>query len=189
MKPIFYLSLISTLFIAACSSGVKVSSNAEKDVDFSNYSTFKMLPVEYGETDRIVNIDDNKRIIKESIISELEGMNYTQEASDPDVLVYATVTIEQEEQKRERTFQDGPYYSGQRNYSWSASDSILVGYYDEGSLVINLIDAKKNKLIWHATGRKALKKQEDDREEKLRQAVADMFDEYPGNPTPPTSMK
>ena len=116
-------------------------------------------------------------------------MNYTEDDSNPDVLMYATVTIQQEAQMRERTFQDGPYYSGQRNYSWSASDSVLVGYYDEGSLVVNMIDAKKNHLVWHATARKALKNKEDDREVKLRQAIADMFDEYPGNSNSPTSMK
>ena len=190
MKTIFYLSLIPTLFVFACTSGVKISSNYEEDVVFSEYSTFKVLPVEYEATDRLEYSEENKQIIEDAIISELEALNYTQEESNPDVLMYATLTIQKEAQKRERTFQDGPSYTGQRRYSWSASDSILVGYYDEGSLVINMIDAKKNKLVWHATARKALKnKPGDDREERIRQAVSDMFAKYPGNPMPPTSMK
>ncbi len=188
MKSTIYLFIAAGFFVSACSSGVKISSNHE-DVDFSQYATYKVLPVEYGETDRIQNIEDNKQIIREAIIGELEAMNYTRDDSDPDVMIYATVTIMQEEQKRERTIQDGPYYMGQRNFSWSASDSILVGYYDEGSLQVNMIDVEKNKLVWHATARKALKEHPKDREEKLRQAVADMFEEYPGNPMPPTSMK
>lgn len=190
MKPLIYLFLIPPLFMLACTSGVKISSNYEEDVDFSKYSTFKVLPVEYETTERLQYSEDNKKIIKDAIINELKTMNYTQDDSNPDVLMYATVTIKKEAQMRERTFQDGPAYSGQRRYSWSASDSILVGYYDEGSLVINMIDASKNKLVWHATARKALKNQpEDDREEKLRQVVSDMYAEYPGKANPPTSMK
>jgi hypothetical protein len=190
MKTNNYLFLLTILFMAACSSGVKISSNHEEDINFNEYSTFKVLPVEYETTERLQYSEDNKKIIKEAIINELKAMNFTEDDSNPDVLMYATVTIEKEAQMRERTFQDGPAYTGQRNYSWSASDSILVGYYDEGSLVVNMIDAKKNHLVWHATARKALKdKAEEDRETKLRQAVSDMFDEYPGNPNPPTSMK
>jgi len=189
MKTFFYLFIVPLLFASACSSGVKVSSSYEENIDFSNYATYKVLPIGHEGTDSVAYSEENKQLIRDAIIHELEAMNYTQEESNPDLMVYATIAVVEKEQKRERTFRDGPSYSGQRRYSWSASDSILVGYYDEGSLVINLIDAEKNELVWHATARKALKDNPTDKEEKIRQAVADMFKEYPGNPTPPTSFK
>lgn len=189
MKTFLYFFIVLVLFASACSSGVKVSSNYEEDVDFSSYSTYKMLPIGHEGTDSVVYSEENKQLIRDAITRELEAMNYTREESNPDLLVYATIAIEEKEQKRERTFREGPYYTGQRRYSWSASDSILVGYYNEGSLVINLVDAKRNEIVWHATARKALKDNPTDKEEIINQAVADMFKEYPGNPTPPTSFK
>lgn len=72
---------------------------------------------------------------------------------------------------------------GQREYSWSASDSILVGYNNEGSLFINMIDSKENKLVWHSTAQKALRKKTDkDWKEKMRQTITEMFKTFPGNP-------
>jgi hypothetical protein len=190
MKATSYPILMAMLMLAACSSGVNISSQYEDDINFSEYSTFRMLPVQHEGSDRFEYSDANQQLVKNAIISELESMNFSQDESNPDVLIHTTVGIEQKAQMRERTLQDGAYYMGQRNYSWSASDSILVGYYDEGSLIVNMIDADKNQVVWHSTAQKALKnKPADDWEDRVRQAVADMFAKYPGNPNASTSMK
>lgn len=189
-KATSYLLLMAILILAACSSGVNISSQYEEDIDFSKYSTFRMLPIQHEGNDRFEFSEVNQQVLKEAIVNELQSMSFSQNESNPDVMIHTTIGIEQRTQMRERTLQDGAYYMGQRNYSWSASDSILVGYYDEGSLIVNMIDADKNQVVWHGTAQKALKnKPADDWEDRVRQAVADLFAKYPGNPNASTSMK
>lgn len=153
---------ISGLLLAAGIGlvGCATTSHVEvaKGVNFSNYKTFGWAndsgAKKAGRADNQI-VDNN---IKNSIGMELEQKGW-QEADNPDVLLDYNVMVE----KGVRTETDPafsyPYSSyyynpWRRRLGYYYSPAFFSGYrtynvpFKEGTLTVNMIDAKTNKLLW-----------------------------------------
>ncbi len=103
---------------------------------------------------------------------------------DPDLLVNYSVTV-QKVQKVSTIPAAGPpppyYYRGSYYGTWpSYSYETWVREYDEGTLLIDVVDAKRHQLVWEAAGTGRLKKAlTEDTEARARSAVALLFARYP----------
>lgn len=166
IKSILVLFAVSLL--ASCSS-VNVSSDYDKSVDYSQYKTYAFYK---DGIDKVKVHDlDKKRILK-AIERELQAKGMT--ASDnPDVLV----NIFTEASERVDVNQWG-YGWGWNPWVWGGNTA-TVSRTTEGTLYIDLIDAKKKELVWQGMGEGVLTKNIERKEERINEFVSKILAKYP----------
>ncbi len=188
------LSIIIGLLViitSGCSS-IKVTSDMDKNVDFSQISTFEY----YGwakDSDEILNRFDKERI-EEAFGNEFSkrGMNLVK--SDADVTVALYIVTEQKTKKSSTTTGMGGGYSGYGyggrygygpgwGYGNGMSSTTYSEYeYEVGTLVVSVFDTKKEVLIWTSVGKDTIEKDPKDRDKSIPKAVKAIMEKYPIKP-------
>ncbi len=144
------------LALSGCET-LRVGSDYDRTANFSNYHSFTWLP---RQQERVVNPLVVERA-KQAITSALEqkGYRYVENSADADFAVDFTIG------SRERVdihtyprpyawpwYGYGPYWWG---YSYWGT-GIDVTRYREGTLSIDVFDAKTHRPVWHGWAKKAL---------------------------------
>jgi hypothetical protein len=188
MRNIFY-AVLAFLLLLAC-SGVKVITDYDKSVDFSQYKTFEY----YGwaeESDKILNRFDRERF-EQAFGEEFKkrGLKYVEENGDMVVVLF--IVVEQKTQKTANTTTHGGYggyygryYGYGPGYGWgpSYSTTTITEYdYQVGTLVVDVFDAKEKKLIWEGIGTKTVDENPQTRDKNIPKAVAAIMMQYPVKP-------
>lgn len=190
MKNLFYFLLIILMF-SSCSS-IKVVTDYDKSVDFSQYKTFEY----YGwaeESDKILNRFDRERI-EQAFGQEFatRGLSYVKENGD--LIVTLFIVVEQKTQQTANTTYQGGYgyygryYGYGPGYSWgpSYSTTTISEYdYQVGTLVCDVFDAKDKKLIWEGIGKGTVDENPDNRDRNIPKAVKAIMAQYPVQPINP----
>ncbi len=178
IRSILFINGLIALMLGCTPKQAQVKTNYDKTIDFSTYNTYKILETSYLDSAAPVQSEESQQFINQEVASQLENKGF-QQSDEPDVLVHVKVMVVSKARKRPRTPQDGPYYFGQRRYSWSASDSIQVGYYKEGTLSIDLIDTEQNKLVWSSAAKGIVDDNWEDEKQEIKQAITNMFADFP----------
>lgn len=188
MKKILF-ALSAFVLLSAC-SGIKVVTDYDKTVDFSQYKTYEY----YGwaeESDKIMNRFDKERI-EQSFGEEFtkRGLEYVEEGGDMVVVLF--IVVEQKTQKTANTTHMGGYggyyggyYGYGPGYGWGPnySTTTITEYdYQVGTLVIDVFDANKQKLIWEGVGTKTIDDNPQTREKNIPKAVKAIMNQYPVQP-------
>ncbi len=157
-----YISILSvTAAMAIILAGCSASSHVEvaQGVNFNNYKTFGWANDNHTQKGDRPNNDIVDNNIKNSISAELEKKGWQETSQHPDVLLDYNVTVAKGVKRETEPMYSYPY-SG---YFYSPWRHRLVGYYNpgffsgyhtynvpfkEGTLTVNMVDAKDNKLIW-----------------------------------------
>ena len=139
--------------LAACASGPEIRSDANPSARFSEYSTFAYFsPL---ATDKAGYESVLTARLKEATRRSLEAKGYVYSETDPDLLVNFYANIEDKQEIR--TYSTGPtmgvgygYYGYRRGYyaGWNTGTEVQTVNYEEGTLTIDLVDAKEKMLAW-----------------------------------------
>ncbi len=176
--PIALCFGLASLLGPACSS-VRVDSDHDPSIDFALYHTYAWAPASLSSpSDPTVDTNFFDRRVRESLKAELErrGLRPHEGGGEPGLLVAYFV--------RQQTHL-GPNSVGAAA-SWDYPYGGIGGYwapvdirqYKEGTLVIDLIDAKTHQLVWRGVATHAF----DDagvKEKQVRDAVTKLMKEYP----------
>ena len=182
MKTIFKLSslLITIVFFSACSS-VSVSSDYDHSANFSKYKTFAFY--ELNVTGQAINQLNQVRIIND-VKANLISKGFTENTTNPDMKVNATTVMQQEKQYNANTNYYGaggmyrPYGWG-GGYGGNANTTVTVQNYNEGTIVVDIIDASTNTLIWTGTGSKSIYSQSSDPDKAVSDAITQIMASFP----------
>lgn len=164
-STIMTLSIASAFFLGGCSA----SSHIEKadDVSFAHYRSFGFVQqdssVQHGRNDII---DAN---VKKAITEEMEKKGLRRNDRNPDITVEYTLNVERgtarERDPQYSTPYMQPFYNpASRRISYMYMPSQVVGYNEynravkNGTLTINIYDAKKERLIWQGWTQNELNK-------------------------------
>lgn len=172
MKTIKTLSflLLPLLLLASCAS-VRVSADYDKSVDYTQYNTYAFY--KDGVDEVKINDLDKKRILK-AVERELHAKGMTASAN-PDILInFFTDATENINIDR------WGYGFGYYGFGWGTSYN-NVHRTTEGTLYIDLIDARKKELVWQGVGEGALTKDIEKKEERINEFVARILSKYPPN--------
>jgi len=155
------LILVSFFTLTSCSSSYKILK-PEKETNFrlTDYTTFGFYEIEAAGDTVSETFSQNLAVIKEGIARNLEQKGLSQ-AQDPALKINIALSVKEKIQTRQTNFQnDGrPLYMGQRRYSWKSKE-VEVGKYKEGTMLIDLVDASTNKLVWKGGGEGILPEKE-----------------------------
>ena len=173
MKILKLLPVFAIVLFASCSS-VRVATDYDKKANFDSYNSFAFFKP--GIDKAKISDLDKKRILR-SIESQMALKGMTKSAT-PDLLV----SIFTKENERVDVYNNyygrgggwGPYW-GSGFYGNNVSTTT------EGSLYIDLIDAKTNELVWQGIGRSSLYTGNDidKKEEKINTIVSEILMQYP----------
>jgi hypothetical protein len=182
MKKIHALVCLFVTAVMAwsCGPSFKVSSDYDNKVDFSKYKTFALYNPE-NIHDAISELNHNR--IYAAIRNEMAKKGYTENTTSPDLWVNTTAVF-QDRTSVSSTTTGGSYMYGSayRPYTWGPGVSYTnydVRHYKDGSVIIDIVDAKTQKLLWQGTGNKEIDGPIKDPDTKIPKAIAAILDEFP----------
>jgi hypothetical protein len=154
-RPLVFLSAAAALLISACASAPDVRRDTNPGAQFGTYRTFGFfspLATDKAGYQSVFTVH-----LKDATRREMEAKGYTYSDTAPDLLLnfYANVQDKQDIQ----TTPGSVGYAGYRGY-YGYRGSYYGGYntatvetvnYKQGTLTIDVIDAKQKALAWTAT--------------------------------------
>ena len=173
MKTLKILPLLLLFILASCDA-IKVNSDYDKKVDFAQFKTFAFYK---SGIDKVEISDLDKKRILHSVDDALTAKGFTK-SETPDILV--NIFTKEREQVDVSRYNSGWGYGwgyGWNPYLWGGNTSITR--YSEGTLYIDLIDAKKKELIWQGEGEGVLTKDTNKKDEKIKEFVTKILEQYP----------
>lgn len=169
--------LIPALALTACATTMTVSSHVDRGVNFLQYRTYgwgpaDALPTGDPRLDKNPLFKDN---FEGAVEKQLALKGLTQIAGGkPDLLIHYHANI------TERIDVTGI----DRKYGYCLGDDCQAKLteYEAGTLVLDIVDAQTNRLVWRGWAQDAVKKSLDNPDEMVRQinqAVPRMIAQFP----------
>jgi len=174
LKITFAMFLFAAL-LTSCSS-VKVASDYDQSVDFNKYKTYAFFKPGIDKAE--VSDLDKKRILR-GIESAMSAQGYIK-SEDPDMLV-SIFTKTNENINIYQNNMMGFYgygWGGWNPYYWGAGRNTISST-SEGTLYIDLIDAKDKELIWQGMGTAALATDASKKQNRVNEIVAEILKKFP----------
>jgi hypothetical protein len=169
---IFKLFPLFLLFIFASCSSVRVATDYDKEANFNNYKSFAFYKP--GIDKAKISDLDKKRILR-AIESSMTAKGMSK--SDSPALLVSIFTKERE---RIDVYNNNFGYGWGWNPWWYGGYGSSVSRSAEGSLYIDLIDAKTNELVWQGVGTANLVTDNMERKEaRIREIVSEILAAYP----------
>lgn len=165
MKKLLFFIFPAVLFLSGCAATIPVDVNTDYDkaAPFAQYKTFKWYQEKpTARPDSAYKYDTflDQRI-KKAVEAQLNKKGFRLATGMADVLIaYDAKVVTRQEVNNNYAFAPGfgygySYWYGYRyNYGYSrfSQPPMLIDQYKDGSIIIDMIDAKDNQLIWRGWG-------------------------------------
>jgi len=186
------IALVPALAIAgllsACASGPTIRSDYDHSADFAQYRSFGfMSPLGTDKAGYSTLLTER---LKTATRGQMEMRGYAYSEQSPDLLINFNAKLQEKTQVTPAA-PIGPYYGyragfygGWPGYAWGND----VYQYTEGTLNIDLIDAKRKQLVWEGVSVGVINDKETAASsQNVEASVAQIFQKYPfreGSDTP-----
>lgn len=174
------LFALTAIFISSCN--IKVHSSYDQTQDFSKYKTFCWLNgCEFTYTGpTYLNDSTLREKIKEAIVAEMGKKGFTQNDNNPDLLIDFHISVENESSII--------YHHGDDDiYDFRPFPKEEVVNYLKGTLVIDMVDKAKGKMVWRSESIGYMDLHPDLSEKNIRKGIASVLRKFP--PKPPKPLK
>ena len=175
------ISIIVAVFASACAPSVKVSADYNRSINFSAYKTFSMYEMKADNVNQL-----NQERIEKYIRLEMSNRGYVENKVNPDLKVNAVTVLKNRRGISATTnyYGFGGFYRPYGAWGVPVAGYTSVSTYDykDGSLVIDVIDAKVNKMVWTGSAVAELYKQPKNPEEAISTTIAKIMGNYPVGP-------
>lgn len=182
---------LALLLLAGC-AGNNIRSDYDPSADFGEYRSYNFF--DDAGPDETEYQSFFSRYMIAAISREMDARGYTKSDS-PDLLINFNAILREKTDVRTVPAGPGfgPYY-GYRGgfydpwYGYPYASETYVSQYTEGTLNIDLVDAKRKTLVWEAVGTGRVSQSDIEKlDERVDSAVARFFERYPftaGNSAP-----
>src|SRR5260370_12196919 len=173
MKPIVRTAVCTLLFLVALGAAFaqQVTTDFDHQANFSQYKTYSWQEIKPANS-----LWDAR--IKNAVDAQFTAKGWTQGDSGGDVAIVAIKTTQT--QRSLQTFYDG--FGGGwrwRGFGGMGEATTTEQDYKEGTLVVDLYDAKTKQLIWRGSAEDTLSNKAEKNEKNLDKGVAKMFKKFP----------
>ena len=167
-----FLLIGLVLFTINCSE-LRIRHDYERGVDFSEFETFDFLnaPMDI-RTDEFL-----QRRIYAAIALNLKEKGMVRVVNDADILIAVHTDVRDQINVAHWGYSYAPYYW----YGYWGAGYTTVSRYEEGTLVIDMVEAEDMELVWRGMAQAALPPNPDPQrmEEGVRVAIERILDKYP----------
>lgn len=168
MKTLKLLSILLIATLASCSS-VRVNADYDKKAVFTNYKSYAYL--KNGIDKAEISDLDKKRILYS--IDEVMSAKGFVKSENPAVLI----SIFTKERERVDIYNNMGFGWGWNPYWGMGYSNVTTS--QEGSLFIDIIDAKTKELVWQGEGTGSLSKNTDKKDARIKEFVSKILEQYP----------
>lgn len=161
--------IIMLLAFTSCNT-VRVSSDYDRNADFSQYKTFAFH--QKGLADLKMNDLDKRRIV-EAIGTSLTSKGMTMASAETNADLVINLAAKSKTRVNVDPYYD-PWWGGPY---WGASQR--VSQYKEGSIILDFIDRRKNTLVWQGIGEGLNVSDIENKATKIPLAVEEILEKYP----------
>jgi hypothetical protein len=173
-----FLVLFLICFIMSCASIYGVEHDYDKKVDFANLKTYDWMSIPEK-----ANIDSlSLQRVKSAVNDELKDKGLMMTSDNPDFLIAEHLGKKDKIQVTDWGYDYGPY----RGYwgRYPAPGGISVSEYEEGSLILDFVDAKSKKMIWRGVAKAVVDRANtpEKREKLINEAVQEILKNFPPKP-------
>lgn len=195
-KKLLSLNAIALLAIALIFSSCGTSYNVStflvnKNTNFDNYKSFAFVKFDESRFPKGMSLV-MLNLIKQDITNQMLIRGYVADTTgNPSLAINLGMTVENKQDVSAYTAPyGGGYYYGPAyywgpvgyGYGWGApSTTVYVDNYQVGTLLVDVIDFKKNVLLWHGSVSSVLQTSNNiqQKQEELNRAMADLFKTFP----------
>ena len=167
------------LIVWACSPKFKVSSDVTQPGKFKNYRTFMFFNPEKMPASNLSFGEENKSFIFDAIANEMKerGFRSTQNA-DIIIKVQGGTKSTTEVRNDQNSGYYDPYYGYGNRYGRNFDNQQQDISKKETTIIIDMLDANTNQLVWQGVGVGVLGKRKEDVVLKIREAVVSIFETF-----------
>jgi len=176
-KPVALL--IALLLMSSCSQ-TTVNTDFDSRANFGSYKTYAWIEKPIAETGDIKTTQQAYALLDEMIKSaadaQLAAKGMTHAAENPDVLLIYHKGLDQ----RIDVHGWGYTYPGY-SYVWWQGTRVDTYDYRMGTLILDIVDAKTQVLVWRGTTTKVIDEmaRPEEREANLKAIMRQLFTKYP----------
>ncbi len=182
MKLFFRIIAVSFLFSLSACSTLQVTTEYDHDANFENFRYYAWLaePV-LPENNQLI---DNKILdeqIRISISKNMgnKGLQY-QDSAKPNFLIGYHVAIDQKSSINSVNSNVG-YEPAWSANAWRGTTDLGQQYFEQGSIIIDIVNASTNELIWRANASAEIDPyiNTNTRLQRIDKAISKMLREFP----------
>ncbi|TLX74991.1 DUF4136 domain-containing protein [Labilibacter sediminis] len=184
MRNLNYLTILIAIAMASCSS-VKVVTDQDKSVDFTQYKTYNFLGWQ-DDSDKMLSSFDKKRI-KESFKKEMDARGMTYAEENGDIAITLFVVVDQQTSTTAYTDYYGRSYRGYRRYrgGWGhgyATTTYTEEDYLQGTLVVDVFDGDSKDQVWQGIAKSTIDENPSRREKTIPKKINALMKKFPVSP-------
>ena len=175
MKNLKLILVFILIVVLNSCNAVRVNTDYDKNVNFSEYKTYAFYKTGIDKVE--VSDLDKKRILR-AIDNQMQQKGFTK-SENPDLLI--NIFTKEKQQVDVNQFNMGWGYGwgmGWNPWMWGGNNN-MVNSYTEGTLFIDLIDAKKKEMVWQGEGLGNLTKDTHRKDEVINEFVTRILSQYP----------
>ena len=173
MKKLSLLFVLTLTLFAVSTYAMGIKTDFDKDFNFGSLKTFSFKEQRRGPRDELKTNSLEAGRIQEALTSQLEKNNFQLKTDgEPDFLVayYA--------RSKDKTEIVAFDYGFPRRWRWGLGADIWTRNYTQGSVMMDVIDAKTNQLVWRGVVTDVLGKSPDQTEKQINKASAELVKHF-----------
>ncbi|WP_336516905.1 DUF4136 domain-containing protein [Pollutibacter soli] len=182
--------IVIILYALSCSPSLKVYSDYDRSQTFTKFKTYALFA---SDSSKPALSELNKKRILSAIQSEMVKKGFIENTTKPDLLVNAVAVRKNEVGVSFATDYYG-YGGVYRPYAWSGTLGLSSGTtyqydtYQDGSLIIDIVDASTKKVVWVGTGTARIDRPLKNPDQQIPEFIAKIMAGFPpgapGTPLP-----
>ncbi|AQG80823.1 DUF4136 domain-containing protein [Spirosoma montaniterrae] len=176
-------AIITSLFVvgilASCAPSITVKYDYDPKVNVRQFSTYRIEADRQRNADPIVGSNLNQRRISDALDQSLKARGYKPVTQGEADLVVRFFTDARDRQQIQSNNTMSPWGWGWGG--WGMPNQVYSRNYEENRVVINVIDARTNDIVWQgwATGQLNNRNKERDRDQAFRETVTSIMKNFP----------
>jgi hypothetical protein len=177
------LWIAASLFIVACKQAFKVQSESIARVSRDQYKSYKFFNPKNMPESNFSFSENNKKLIFDAVAGEMKKREFIS-LQEADLIIKIQGGTSRETENRPRNYYYDPYSWNSGAYGYPYYWSRDPWLYDDiskkmTSIIIDIIDGETKKLLWEGVGTGVLGDKPEEVSERIKQAVNDIFLQFP----------
>jgi len=179
------IALSATIFLLSGCKSIEVMSFYSQGADFSDYYTFTVEDPLAKNNDYSVKGAESQQLIINAIASEMEQRGYEYVEQRHDLIVSYVIVLDNKidyDVNRYNSFygRRSIYYDSFGNPYFYRYNTVSAREYKEGTLIIEIKQRKKKKLVWQGSvDLRINKRSKKSKDQIVEETINLIFTEYP----------
>jgi hypothetical protein len=191
-RRVWAVALVLAAVAGCASNEVRVRTAIAPDANLNSEKTFRFLPMTMNhpvsdvaqQADPMFENSITGREVRDDIARKLEERGYTR-VRDPQADLTVAYYIGSKNRLQVTDYNYGYPFWGWRGWRWGGGwgswPDRQVTEYQEGTVIIDVLDGSGKKLLWRGVGKSEVPDDPQDYAKALNHSVTAILSEYPGH--------